>query len=79
MYGRHDGILRRCTDLDHLLDLLLLGLEAQGAHGHLQLLGINGACKVQALVLLRLVECTHMPNGRFHVEVLCCRLYRNMS
>jgi hypothetical protein len=28
---------------DHLLDLLLLGLEAQGTHGHLQLLGIDGA------------------------------------
>merc|ERR1719321_220667 len=28
---------------DHLLDLLLLGLEAQGAHRYLQLLRVNGA------------------------------------
>jgi hypothetical protein len=26
---------------DHLLDLFLLGLEPQGAHRHLQLLGVN--------------------------------------
>jgi hypothetical protein len=28
---------------DHLLDLLLLGLEAEGAHGNLELLGIDRA------------------------------------
>ena len=26
----------------HFLDLLLLGLETKSAHGHLQLLGVNG-------------------------------------
>jgi hypothetical protein len=44
--------LQLSADLDHLLDLLLLGLKAQGAHGHLQLLGINGACNSKALMVL---------------------------
>merc|ERR1719453_247778 len=29
--------------VDHATDLILLGVEAEGAHGNLQLLGINGA------------------------------------
>ena len=32
---------------DHLLDLLLLGLEAEGAHGNLELLGVDRAAPIR--------------------------------
>merc|ERR1719160_413717 len=41
---------------DHLLDLLLLRLETQRAHRHLQLLGVDGATPVGVEEVERLLD-----------------------
>mmetsp|Transcript_98653 Transcript_98653/g.255041 ORF Transcript_98653/g.255041 Transcript_98653/m.255041 type:complete len:247 (+) Transcript_98653:90-830(+) len=52
-----DGAAAIIIDIrDHLLDLLLLGLEAQGAHGDLQLLGVDLAGAIRVEQVERLLD-----------------------
>jgi hypothetical protein len=81
-----DGARAVSVDVgDHLLDLLLLGLEAEGAHGDLELLGIDraGAVGVEEvegladllLLLLsegELVSLCLLPAASCGPPVVCC-------
>ena len=52
-----DGAAAIVVDVrDHLLDLLLLRLEAQGAHGDLQLLGVDLAGAIGVEEVKRLLD-----------------------